>query len=62
MTIASNVDEVAWDLEPLLPVAGHRGVDQLLDEADALATRVEEWRGRLAGLDAPEFLAMQRIL
>ncbi|HMS14646.1 MAG TPA: M3 family oligoendopeptidase [Microthrixaceae bacterium] len=54
MTIASNVDEVAWDLEPLLPVAGHRGVDQLLDEADALATRVEEWRGRLAGLDAPE--------
>ena len=41
--------DIAWDLDPLL--AGH-SVDQLLDQADAIANELEGLRGTLATLDA----------
>ncbi len=41
--------DVAWDLDSLLD---DRSVDQLLDEADALADAIEAFRGRIAALDA----------
>jgi len=43
--------DIAWDLEPLLAGAT---VDDLLDTADAVATQIEVYRGRVATLDAAE--------
>jgi oligoendopeptidase F len=58
-TLAPDPDltaaDVAWNLEPLL--AERAGVDDLLDEADAIAAELAEYRGRIATLDAPELAA-----
>ena len=40
---------VAWDIDTLL---GADTVDALLDRADAQVAGLEQWRGRLAGVDA----------
>jgi oligoendopeptidase F len=40
---------VAWDIDTLL---GGDTVDALLDRADAQVAGLEQWRGRLAGVDA----------
>ncbi len=48
----TEVESVAWDLEPLLPEPGEPGVDQLLEEIDTLADRIEVRRGTVAKLDA----------
>lgn len=52
MVITTDVNEVAWDLEPLLPEPGPTGVDRLLDTAEGLATTFESFRGRIGELDA----------
>ena len=61
-TLAPDPDltaaDVAWDLEPLL--AERSGVDDLLDEADAVAAELAEYRGRIAALDAPELASFFR--
>jgi oligoendopeptidase F len=58
-TLAPDPDltaaDVAWDLQPLL--AERPAVEQLLDEADALATELTAYRGRIATLDATELAA-----
>lgn len=46
-------ESVHWDVEPLLPEPGPAGVDALLDRIDSLVSRLEEYRGRIADLDAP---------
>jgi oligoendopeptidase F len=59
--IAANddgVDAVAWDLEPLLPVPGAAGVDQLLDEIDGIADVLATARGTVAELDAGSLVAL----
>jgi oligoendopeptidase F len=52
----TDVDAVAWDLEPLLPVPGEAGVDQLLDEIDGITEVLAAARGTVAGLDADALL------
>jgi oligoendopeptidase F len=47
--------DIAWDLDPLLAGAT---VDELLDQADALATGIEAARGTLAALDAEGLAAL----
>ncbi len=49
---ATDVEQVTWDLEPLVDGKGPRGVDDLLDEADQLADKLADQRGKLAGFDA----------
>ncbi len=47
--------DVEWDLDPLLDGAT---VEQLLDRADTVATDIEAYRGRVAGLGADELVAL----
>ncbi len=51
--------DVAWDLDPLL---GGGTVDQLLDEADALADALADLRGKVAQLDAAGLAAAMRSM
>ena len=47
-----DVQEVAWDLDPLVDGAGPDGADRLLDEADDRAARfAETYAGKVDGLD-----------
>ncbi len=46
--------DVAWDLEPLVFGQGPEGIAPLMETADAAATRIEAYRGRLAELTATE--------
>lgn len=50
------VEDVAWDIEPLVDGEGAAGVDRLLDEADSLAGELEAYRGTLVDL-SPSALA-----
>jgi oligoendopeptidase F len=53
-----DVQEVAWDLDPLVDSGGTQGADRLLDEADARAKRfAEAHAGRVAALDGPGLAA-----
>jgi oligoendopeptidase F len=54
----TDVDAVTWDLEPLLPVPGEAGVDQLLDEIDTIGDVLATSRGTVAGLDARALLTL----
>src|SRR6476620_4247587 len=54
----TEVESVAWDLEPLLPEPGEPGVDQLLGEIDVLADRIEVRRGTVAKLDVDGLVAV----
>jgi oligoendopeptidase F len=62
MAITTDVNEVAWDLEPLLPEPGPAGVDRLLDTADELAGTFESFRGRIGELDAAGLADALRVL
>ena len=49
-----DVQEVAWDLDPLVDGDGPEGADRLLAEADERATRfAETYAGRVGDLDGP---------
>jgi len=50
----TSVDDIAWDLEPLLPTPGADGVTELLDAAAAEVDHLETYRGRLVDLSAGE--------
>lgn len=50
--ILTDVEDVHWDVETLLPRPGTEGVDELLGEVDELVSAIEAYRGRIAGLDA----------
>jgi len=62
-TAATDADltaaDVAWDLDPLLAGAS---VDELLDQAEAVAADIEAFRGRVAGLEAAELDALMRLV
>jgi oligoendopeptidase F len=52
---ATDVQDVAWDLEPLVEGEGTEGAERMLDEAEERAARfAERYAGRVAGLDGPE--------
>jgi oligoendopeptidase F len=53
-----DVQEVAWDLDPLVDGDGPEGADRLLDEADEHAARfAETYAGKVAELDGPGLAA-----
>jgi len=55
---ATEVIDVAWDLEPLVDGAGPEGSDRLLDEATSRAQALAEAHaGRVAELDGPGLVA-----
>ncbi|MEA2321034.1 MAG: oligoendopeptidase [Solirubrobacteraceae bacterium] len=57
MTV-TDLQDVAWDLEPLVEGAGPEGADRLLAEADERAAAfAERYAGRVADLDADELAA-----
>ena len=62
MTAASSVDDIAWDLEPLLPTPGSAGVTELLDAASVEVNELETYRGTLASLSAVELAGFFEIL
>jgi oligoendopeptidase F len=51
-----RAEDVAWDLEPLLPEPGEHGVLGLLDDADAIADALSAYRGNVASFDADALL------
>ena len=51
---ARSVDDIAWDLEPLLPTPGAAGVTELIEAASAEVDELEAYRGRLVDLSADE--------
>jgi len=58
MTVHEDTDltaaDVAWDLDPLVDGHGQEGVNRLLDQAEDLTGQLEQWRGRIGELEAPE--------
>ena len=53
-TNAISVEDVAWDLEPLVDGQGDAGVDRLLDEAQQRADDfAQRHAGKVADLDGP---------
>ncbi|MFN8053217.1 MAG: M3 family oligoendopeptidase [Acidimicrobiales bacterium] len=62
MSSSASVDEIAWDLEPLLPTPGAAGVTELLDAASAEVDALERYRGTLTSLDAAELAAFFEAL
>src|SRR5882672_2732668 len=54
--------DVAWDLETLLPDPGEKGVDELLDEADAIVARVAPFRGRIGECSTDEIVELVNLL
>lgn len=54
MTAATSVDNVAWDLEPLLKTSELEGVEAFMASATADVEALEAYRGRLGELDAGE--------
>ena len=60
--MAVAVDTVTWDLEPLVGGKGPAGVDELLDEAEAIATQLSEQRGKVASFGPAELESFMRAL
>ena len=59
-TTEPSFEDIAWDLEPLLPEPGEAGVSALLDAADERATAMAAARGEVSTFDATrlaEFMA-----
>jgi len=58
MTLYEDADltaaDVAWNLDPLVDGKGQEGVNQLLEQAEALTGELEQWRGRIGELEVPE--------
>jgi oligoendopeptidase F len=57
-----TAEDVAWNLETLLPAAGEPGVDALLDDADAVTTRAAKFRGRVADCSTDEIVELIGLL
>jgi oligoendopeptidase F len=54
----TDVQEVAWDLEPLVEGEGEAGADRMLAEADGRAAAfAERYAGRVSDLDGPALVA-----
>ncbi len=58
MTLYEDADltaaDVAWNLDQLVDGKGQEGVNQLLEQAEALTGDLEHWRGRIGELEVPE--------
>ena len=47
-----NVEDVAWNLEPLVEGKGAAGVDELIDRAEAMVPAMLDRKGQVAAMDA----------
>jgi oligoendopeptidase F len=54
MSVTTDVNDVAWDLDPVLD---GRSVDDLLDAADAQTVKLAEARGTVASMDVAALVA-----
>jgi oligoendopeptidase F len=57
-----TASDVLWDLAPLLPAPAEKGLDELLDRADAQAEVLARTRGHVADLDASGLAAFMHGL
>ena len=62
MTTDISVENVAWDLEPLIATDGLEGIEALMAAASADVAELETYRGRLAASSASELAAFFRLL
>ena len=52
--MSGTLEDVAWDLDPLVDSEGEAGADRLLTEAqDRSAAFAERFQGRVADIDGP---------
>jgi len=62
MTV-TDLQDVAWDLDPLVEGRGEAGADRMLDEADELAAAfAQQYAGRMSDIDGAELAAAMRDL
>src|SRR5213078_125969 len=53
--MAATLEDVAWDLEPLVDGEGEAGADRLLKEAqDRSATFAERYQGKVSSIEGPQ--------
>ena len=57
-----DVEDVAWDLEPLVEGKGAAGVDELIDRAETLVPSMLEHRGRVAEIDAGTLVRLMQTM
>jgi oligoendopeptidase F len=57
-----TASEVAWNIEPLVDDKGAAGADELLDRAEARATALAGFRGRIGALGADELARLMHEL
>ena len=57
-----DVEDVAWDLEPLVEGKGAAGVDELIDRAETLVPSMLEHRGRIAEIDAGTLVHLMQTM
>ena len=66
MTVQEDADltaaDVVWNLDPLVEGKGQEGVNQLLEQAEALTGELEQWRGRIGELEVPELVRAMSTL
>ncbi len=66
MTVQEDTDltaaDIAWNLDPLVEGKGQEGVNQLLEQAEALTGELEQWRGRIGELEVPELVSAMSTL
>ena len=62
LAVASDVTEVRWDLETLLPRPGRDGVTDLLADAEELAAQLEAYRGTVATMSSAELAAALELV
>lgn len=60
--MTQKVEEVSWDLEPLVEGKGPDGVDELLQQADRIADELGAQRGKVAGFDAETLAGVMQQL
>jgi oligoendopeptidase F len=60
---ATDVANIAWDLDPLVDGEGEQGCDRLIDEADSRAAAfAAQYAGQVAQLDGPGLVAAMEEL
>jgi oligoendopeptidase F len=63
MSVTTDVQDVAWDLDPLVEGAGPEGADRMLADADERAAAfAERYAGRVKDLDGEELATAMREL
>ena len=57
-----NVEDVAWNLEPLVEGKGAAGVDELIDRAEAMVPAMLDRKGQVAAMDAASLVDFMQTM